>query len=139
MIGEGGRLSNKGGTLSQYVLQQLVAHNPDDRDKDPRAAILRHAKEAEENPYWIDPAYKKFVSIFNLCNHTFRITSQDSNPYISTLDLTMIFIINNVFYSHSSLIHLMFPMYEIIIIYTNSLHHMLNHICHLKKIPKCEK
>ena len=25
---------------------------------DPRERILRHAKESEENPYWIDPCYK---------------------------------------------------------------------------------
>jgi len=30
-------------------------------DQDPREAILRFAKEAEENPYWIAPAYKKSV------------------------------------------------------------------------------
>ncbi|KAK2155022.1 hypothetical protein LSH36_251g04039 [Paralvinella palmiformis] len=57
--GHGGRLGNKGATLSQYVAQNLVLRKPDERDKDPRAAILRHAKEAAENPYWIDPAYKK--------------------------------------------------------------------------------
>ncbi|KAK2177011.1 hypothetical protein NP493_624g01057 [Ridgeia piscesae] len=57
--GAGGRLRAKGATLSQYVLQQLVVKNPDERDKDPRAAILRHAAEASENPYWVTPAYKK--------------------------------------------------------------------------------
>lgn len=25
---------------------------------DPREAILRHAKEAAENPYWVDKAYQ---------------------------------------------------------------------------------
>ncbi|KAK3591263.1 hypothetical protein CHS0354_010628 [Potamilus streckersoni] len=57
--GSGGRLASKGGTLSQYVVQQLVAQKPDPMDNDPRGAILRHAKEAEENPYWVAPAYKK--------------------------------------------------------------------------------
>lgn len=57
--GQGGRVANKGATLSQYVVQQIVLRKPDDRDKDPRAAILRHAKDAAENPYWVDPAYKK--------------------------------------------------------------------------------
>ena len=52
-------MANKGATLSQYVVQTIVLRKPDDRDKDPRAAILRHAKDAEENPYWVDPAYKK--------------------------------------------------------------------------------
>lgn len=56
--GTGGRLANKGATLSQYVAQLLAKRKPDERDKDPRAAILRHAKDAAENPYWVDPAYK---------------------------------------------------------------------------------
>ena len=49
----------KGATLSQYVAQQIVSRKPDPYEKDPRGAILRHAKDAAENPYWIDPAYKK--------------------------------------------------------------------------------
>ncbi|ELT90276.1 hypothetical protein CAPTEDRAFT_205054 [Capitella teleta] len=57
--GHGGRLGNKGATLSQFVVQTLIKRKPDDRDKDPRAAILRHAEEAAKNPFWIDPAYKK--------------------------------------------------------------------------------
>jgi hypothetical protein len=28
-------------------------------DQDPREAILRYAKDAEENPYWVSPAYIK--------------------------------------------------------------------------------
>jgi hypothetical protein len=28
-------------------------------EEDPREAILKHAREAEENPYFIAPAYKK--------------------------------------------------------------------------------
>lgn len=32
-------------------------------DSNPRQAILRHAKEAAENPYWVAPAYKKWVSV----------------------------------------------------------------------------
>ncbi|KAJ8306239.1 hypothetical protein KUTeg_016784 [Tegillarca granosa] len=57
--GEGGRVAEKGATLSQYVVQSLVKRKPDRYENDPRTAILRHAKEAEENPFWIDPAYKK--------------------------------------------------------------------------------
>lgn len=49
----------KGATLAQYVAQSLVKRKPDKYENDPRAAILRHAKEAAENPFWIDPAYKK--------------------------------------------------------------------------------
>ncbi|XP_062568772.1 WD repeat-containing protein 70-like [Saccostrea cucullata] len=57
--GEGGRIGMKGATLAQYVAQSLVKRKPDKYENDPRAAILRHAKEAAENPFWIDPAYKK--------------------------------------------------------------------------------
>ncbi|XP_064625112.1 WD repeat-containing protein 70-like [Lineus longissimus] len=57
--GVGGRVGAKGATLSQYVVQGLVLRKPDERDKDPRAAILRHAEEASKNPYWVSPAYKK--------------------------------------------------------------------------------
>ena len=57
--GTGGRVAQQGGSLSQYVAQLLVKRKPDERDKDPRAAILRHAEAAKADPYWIDPAYKK--------------------------------------------------------------------------------
>jgi hypothetical protein len=30
-----------------------------DDDQDPREAILKYAKEAEDNPIWITPAYKR--------------------------------------------------------------------------------
>lgn len=49
----------RGATLSQYVAQSIAARKPDPYEKDPRGAILRHAKEAAENPYWVDTAYKK--------------------------------------------------------------------------------
>lgn len=64
--GEGGRLANKGGTLSQYVVQQLVVAKEDPYENNPREAILRHAKVAEENPLYVAPAYKKTqpVAIF---------------------------------------------------------------------------
>merc|ERR1712154_711137 len=57
--GTGGRVSEKGATLSQYVAQQIVSRKPDPYENDPRGAILRHADDAAENPYWVDPAYKK--------------------------------------------------------------------------------
>ena len=57
--GTGGRVGAKGATLSQYVAQSIASRKPDPYEKDPRGAILRHAKEAEENPYWIDTAYSK--------------------------------------------------------------------------------
>ncbi|XP_070195487.1 WD repeat-containing protein 70-like isoform X2 [Littorina saxatilis] len=57
--GTGGRVGAKGATLSQYVAQSIASRKPDPYETDPRGAILRHAKEAEQNPYWIDTAYTK--------------------------------------------------------------------------------
>lgn len=57
--GQGGRLASSGGTLSSYVIRNLGLSKRVDDDQDPREAILKFAKEAEENPYWIAPAYKK--------------------------------------------------------------------------------
>ena len=48
-----------GGTLSSYVIRTLGLSKRVEDDQDPREAILRFAKEAEENPYWIAPAYAK--------------------------------------------------------------------------------
>ncbi|XP_038202750.1 WD repeat-containing protein 70-like [Arvicola amphibius] len=55
--GHGGRVGAHGGTLSSYILKNIALDRTDDRN--PREAILRHAKAAEENPYWISPAYSK--------------------------------------------------------------------------------
>ncbi|XP_053964574.1 gastrulation defective protein 1 homolog [Anastrepha ludens] len=57
--GQGGRVASSGGTLSSYVIRNLGLSKRVDDDQDPREAILKYAKEAEENPYWIAPAYKK--------------------------------------------------------------------------------
>lgn len=64
IAGSGGRLGAKGATLSQYVAQQLVKRKPDMWDQDPRGAILRHAEEAKNNPFWVAPAYKKYVHLY---------------------------------------------------------------------------
>lgn len=56
--GQGGRVASSGGTLSSYVIRNLGLSKRVDDDQDPREAILKYAKEAEENPYWITPAYK---------------------------------------------------------------------------------
>lgn len=65
--GQGGRVASSGGTLSSFVIRNLGLSKRVDDDQDPREAILKYAKEAEENPYWIAPAYKKNqpVPIFN--------------------------------------------------------------------------
>ncbi|XP_041505278.1 WD repeat-containing protein 70-like [Microtus oregoni] len=55
--GRGGRVGAHGGTLSSYIMKNIALDKTDDRN--PREAILRHAKAAEENPYWVSPAYSK--------------------------------------------------------------------------------
>jgi WD repeat-containing protein 70 len=58
--GAGGRVGQAGGTLSSYLVRKLgYATKKIDEDIDPRQALLRHAKEAAENPYWVSPAYAK--------------------------------------------------------------------------------
>ncbi|KAF4527001.1 hypothetical protein B566_EDAN001548 [Ephemera danica] len=57
--GQGGRVAASGGTLSSYVIRNLGLSKKIEDDQDPREAILRFAKEAAENPYWISPAYNK--------------------------------------------------------------------------------
>lgn len=57
--GQGGRVAASGSTLSSYVIRNLGLSKKIEDDQDPREAILRYAKEAEENPYWIAPAYTK--------------------------------------------------------------------------------
>lgn len=57
MLGRGGRVGTHGGTLSSYIVKNIALDKTD--DSNPREAILRHAKEAEENPYWVAPAYSK--------------------------------------------------------------------------------
>nr|CAG4651680.1 EOG090X0364 [Triops cancriformis] len=56
--GSGGRVAASGSTLSSYIVRNLGISNRLDDESDPREAILRHAKEAAENPYWVTPAYK---------------------------------------------------------------------------------
>ncbi|XKL67458.1 hypothetical protein PGB90_002949 [Kerria lacca] len=57
--GQGGRVAATGSTLSSYVIRNLGLSKRIEDDQDPREAILKYAKEAAENPYWITPAYKK--------------------------------------------------------------------------------
>ena len=46
-----------GTTLTEYMMKSIVK----DRtvNDDPREAILKYAEEAEKDPYWVAPAYKK--------------------------------------------------------------------------------
>lgn len=57
--GAGGRLANSGSTYASYIAKNIATRNKLDDSMDPREAILRHAKEAAENPYWVDKAYKE--------------------------------------------------------------------------------
>ncbi|KAK3549848.1 hypothetical protein QTP86_015286, partial [Hemibagrus guttatus] len=54
--GRGGRVAAHGGTLSSFIVKNIALDKTD--DSNPREAILRHAQEAAENPYWVAPAYK---------------------------------------------------------------------------------
>ncbi|XP_054468317.1 WD repeat-containing protein 70 isoform X2 [Anoplopoma fimbria] len=55
--GRGGRVAAHGGTLSSFIVKNIALDKTD--DSNPRQAILRHAQDASENPYWVAPAYKQ--------------------------------------------------------------------------------
>lgn len=55
--GRGGRVAAHGGTLSSFIVKNIALDKSDDSNA--REAILRHAKDASENPYWVAPAYKE--------------------------------------------------------------------------------
>ncbi|RMX49261.1 hypothetical protein pdam_00013566 [Pocillopora damicornis] len=52
--GHGGRVTS-GMSLSAYVVKSMALEMKD--DSHPREAILKHAKAAAEDPYWVSPAY----------------------------------------------------------------------------------
>lgn len=54
--GVGGRLK-EGMSLTGFVVRNIALAKKD--TENPRDAILKHAKDAEEDPYWITPAYAK--------------------------------------------------------------------------------
>ncbi|CAH4023529.1 unnamed protein product [Pieris brassicae] len=56
--GQGGRVAASGSTLSSFVIRNLGLSKRVNDEQDPREAILKYAKEAEENPFWVAPAYK---------------------------------------------------------------------------------
>ncbi|XP_037086952.1 gastrulation defective protein 1 homolog [Pollicipes pollicipes] len=57
--GTGGRVATGGSTLSSYIMRTLGVEAKKREEGDPREALLKHAKEAAENPYWVTPAYAK--------------------------------------------------------------------------------
>ncbi|KAI8809237.1 WD40-repeat-containing domain protein [Cladochytrium replicatum] len=52
--GRGGKV---GTNLTQHIMRGIIKDTS--RDSDPREAFLRHATDAESDPYWVNPAYKK--------------------------------------------------------------------------------
>ncbi|XP_054719692.1 WD repeat-containing protein 70-like [Uloborus diversus] len=57
--GQGGRIASAGNTLSSFIVNNLGLKKKVDDTLNPREAILKYAKEAAENPYWVTPAYSK--------------------------------------------------------------------------------
>ena len=53
--GAGGRVGT-GSSLGAYV-RKIAALEKVDKDVDPREALLKYAKSASENPFWVAPAY----------------------------------------------------------------------------------
>lgn len=82
--GQGGRVASSGGTLSSYVIRNLGLSKRVDDDQDPREAILKYAKEAEENPIWIAPAYKKTQPkpIFNIEGLPKDVEADEDEPEV---------------------------------------------------------
>nr|CAG4643087.1 EOG090X0364 [Ilyocryptus agilis] len=57
--GSGGRVAASGSTLSSFIVRNMGIAARIEDEGNPREAILRHAKEAAANPYWVSPAYSK--------------------------------------------------------------------------------
>jgi WD repeat-containing protein 70 len=55
--GMGGRLASHGSTLSSFIVKNIALQKVGVVKEDPREALLRHAKDAEQDPYWVSPAY----------------------------------------------------------------------------------
>ncbi len=59
--GSAGRVAERPSSIFEYVARVVSKRKEDPKDLDPRQAILRHAKEAEANPYWVDKAYAEYA------------------------------------------------------------------------------
>jgi len=53
-LGSGGMMAT---SVKAYLMKTILPERK--MNEDPREAILKFAEEAEKNPYWVDPAYKK--------------------------------------------------------------------------------
>lgn len=57
--GQGGRIASTGSTYASFMAQKFAAKNRKiDSNEDPREALLKFAKKAAEDPYWVAPAYQ---------------------------------------------------------------------------------
>ena len=56
-IYKGGRIANHGATLSSFIVKNIALSKNIDAKEDPREALLKYAKVASEDPYWVSPAY----------------------------------------------------------------------------------
>ncbi|OQR79423.1 WD repeat-containing protein 70-like [Tropilaelaps mercedesae] len=57
--GAGGRISSGGNTHTSFIVRQLgIRDRVIDESEDPREALLKYAKSAAEDPYWVSPAYR---------------------------------------------------------------------------------
>lgn len=57
--GSGGRLATSGNTFASFIARNLGVRAKIDNNEDPREALLKYSKDAEDNPYWVTPAYKQ--------------------------------------------------------------------------------
>lgn len=55
--GMGGRIATHGATLSSFIIKNIALQKVNLEKEDPREALLKHAKAASEDPYWVSPAY----------------------------------------------------------------------------------
>ena len=58
--GAGGRVGTGGSSIGAYVRKIAALERNVDKDVDPREALLKYAKDAGDNPYWVAPAYKTY-------------------------------------------------------------------------------
>ncbi|KAF7491182.1 Gastrulation defective protein 1 -like protein [Sarcoptes scabiei] len=56
--GSGGRIAVSGKTFASFIAKNIGVRAKIDDNEDPREALIKYSKEAEENPYWVTPAYK---------------------------------------------------------------------------------
>ncbi|KAI6650208.1 WD repeat-containing protein 70 [Oopsacas minuta] len=78
--GKGGRLAEGGGSISSYVVKNMALEKVEREVEDPRAAILKYADSAMNNPYFVAPAYKQTQphSLFKESNQSEEGSGKDT-------------------------------------------------------------